>query len=89
MTGVPVNEQAERRADKVIVRVIVQRQVLEARADVDGFEDYYVIRRDLVSEREWVEDRDAALGVVEQPVTAEDRKAAATPRPTTTRGVSR
>lgn len=47
---------------RVIVRVKVVREVLEPRADVDGHEDYYVIKRDVVSDREWVETREKALG---------------------------
>lgn len=44
-------------SDTVIVRIVVTRQVLEEREDGD----YHVVKSETVSEREWVEDRKAAL----------------------------
>jgi hypothetical protein len=53
-------QYAALRCDDVIVRVAVVRMVLEPRTDVDGVEDFYIIDRQTVSEREWVEPREKA-----------------------------
>lgn len=57
----PMSDSAAQPLDLVLVKVTVVRQVLEPRTNVDGTEDYYVIRKDAVSESEWFEPREAAL----------------------------
>lgn len=59
--GGSVKQSAAKRQDKVIVRVVVTRTVMEPRTDVDGVEDFYVIDSRTVTEREWVETREKAM----------------------------